>query len=158
MSQASASKADAPTLSKQRLRVWLRLLRTTRRIETRLREKLRTEHGTTLPRFDVLAALFREEKGLRMSELSSELKVSNGNVTGIVERLVADGLIVRTAVEGDRRAMLVRLTKKGRDDFARLAGVHESWVDDLLRDVDAAHAADLIALLDVVSADAGVGR
>jgi len=157
MSLASAA-SESPSLSKQRLRVWLRLLRTTRGIEAQLRERLRVDYETTLPRFDVLAALFRDQKGMRMSELSSVLKVSNGNVTGIVERLVSDGLIVRTAVEGDRRAMLVRLTRKGRDYFSGLAEAHESWLDELLRDVDAARAADLIALLDGVHADRGASR
>src|SRR5262245_47708943 len=118
--------ADAATaVSKARLRVWLRILKVSRIIERELRERLRVEFDTTLPRFDVMAALYRAEKGRNMSELSGVLRVSNGNVTGIVDRLVADGLIVRVPVEGDRRAMIVRLTKKGRTDFAELAEAHE---------------------------------
>ena len=54
-----------------------------------------------------------------MSELSGVLKVSNGNVTGIVDRLVDDGHVVRVPVEGDRRAMIVRLTRKGTRAFRR---------------------------------------
>jgi DNA-binding MarR family transcriptional regulator len=105
------------------------------------------EFDTTLPRFDVMAALYRAEKGLNMSELSGVLRVSNGNVTGIVDRLVADGLIMRVPVEGDRRAMIVRLTKKGRTHFAELAEAHEGWVSELLRSVDAPDAEKLIAQL-----------
>jgi DNA-binding MarR family transcriptional regulator len=105
------------------------------------------EYNTTLPRFDVLAALYRAEKGMKMSELSSELMVSNGNVTGIIERLVADGLVVRVSVENDRRAMLVRLTRKGREDFAAMAGVHRGWVDELLGGLDEDAARQLMALL-----------
>ena len=97
-------------LSKQRLRLWVNLLRTTRSIEADLREEMRRAYGSTLPRFDVLSALERHAGGLLMGELSRHLMVSNGNVTGIVERLVADGLVERLAVEGDRRAILVRLT------------------------------------------------
>lgn len=149
MSLASAAP-DTPSLSKQRLRAWLRLLRTTREIETRLRERLRVEFDTTLPRFDVLAAVHREPSGLRMSDLSAALKVSNGNVTGIVERLVSDGHLVRVTVEGDRRAMMVRLTRKGSDHFAQLATFHEGWVDELLGDLDGDQAAGLILLLDGV--------
>lgn len=133
--------------SKARLRVWLRVLKVSRLIERELRERLRVEFDTTLPRFDVMAALHRAEKGLNMSELSGVLRVSNGNVTGIVDRLVADGLIVRVPVEGDRRAMIVRLTAKGRAHFSDLAKGHEDWVNELLGSVDADVAETLIAQL-----------
>lgn len=128
-----------------RLRLWLKILKTQRRIEAELRERLRVAYGTTLPRFDVLAALDRAEKGMKMSELSAELMVSNGNVTGIVERLVADGLVMRVSVKGDRRAMLVRLTRKGREDFAEMAMVHKGWVDELLGGIGPDEAGVLIA-------------
>jgi hypothetical protein len=48
-----------PDAARQRLRVWLKLLKTQRQIEAVLRERLRVEFNTTLPRFDVLAALYR---------------------------------------------------------------------------------------------------
>ena len=70
-----------------------------------------------------------------MSALSGVLRVSNGNVTGIVDRLVEEGLVVRVQVPGDRRASLVRLTRKGRETFARQAEAHESWISELLGDV-----------------------
>jgi DNA-binding MarR family transcriptional regulator len=137
----------ASAASKARLRVWLRVLKVSRLIERELRERLHAEFDTTLPRFDVLAALYRAEKGLNMSELSSVLRVSNGNVTGIVDRLVADRLIVRVPVEGDRRAMIVRLTAKGRAHFSELARAHEDWVSELLNSVDIDTAEALIAQL-----------
>ncbi|MEM7422760.1 MAG: MarR family transcriptional regulator [Pseudomonadota bacterium] len=120
------------SVSKERLRLWLRMLRLTRHMESRLRDRLRTEFDTTLPRFDVLSALDRNADGLLMSELSRVLIVSNGNVTGIVERLVTDGLVERAAVPGDRRASRVRLTRAGRTVFAEQAARHEGWVDALL--------------------------
>ena len=135
------------TASKARVRVWLRILKVSRMIERELRERLRVEFDTTLPRFDVMAALYRDEKGLNMSELSGVLRVSNGNVTGIVDRLVADGLIMRVPVEGDRRSMIVRLTKKGRAHFSELAEAHETWVNEMLGSVDAPEAETLIAQL-----------
>ena len=133
--------------SKERLRLWLRLLAAQRVIENEVRERLRVEHDTTLPRFDVMAALYRSETGLKMSELSGALRVSNGNVTGIVDRLVNDGLIVRAPVPGDRRAMLVRLTQKGREIFAGMSEAHESWIDELLGGTDADQAAALAGQL-----------
>lgn len=135
-------------LSKQNLRLWLRLLKATRIIETQLRDKLRQEFSSTMPRFDVLAALYRFEKGLKMSALSNVLMVSNGNVTGIVDRLVKDGLVVRVPVIGDRRALLVRLTAKGREEFSRQAKSHESWVDELLSEFAATGGAEFSDQLD----------
>jgi len=142
---------DGMKTSKERLRLWLKILKVSRRVESELREKLRSEFGSTLPRFDVMAALDRSEDGLRMSDLSGVLKVSNGNVTGIIDRLVADGLVERLAVEGDRRAMAVRLTEAGMDAFRELARVHEGWVDALFKSLDAGQAADLTGRLDAIA-------
>ena len=133
--------------SKDRLRLWLRLLKASRLIEARLRERLRTEFGTTLPRFDLLAALSRHADGLKMSALSGVLRVSNGNVTGIVDRLTAEGLVERVPVPGDRRAMVVRLTRNGHAEFARQAAQHEIWVDDMLSGFSAQEARSLAARL-----------
>ena len=134
-------------VSKARLRLWLRMLATTGRIEAELRRRLREEHDTTLPRFDVMAALQRHSGGLRMSDLSGALRVSAGNVTGIVDRLVEDGLVERAPVPGDRRAQIARLTPEGRATFARLATAHEGWIDALLSQLDGAEARALNALL-----------
>ncbi len=134
-------------LSKQRLRLWLRLLHANRRIESVLREKMRAAYGSTLPRFDVMAALARRPEGLRMSDLSAMLKVSNGNVTGIIERLVGEDLVSRLAVEGDRRAMRVQLTEAGRARFAEMAAAHEAWIDEILDTYDAEELEVLVRLL-----------
>ncbi|SNR51357.1 MarR family winged helix-turn-helix transcriptional regulator [Puniceibacterium sediminis] len=137
--------------SKARLRLWLRMLKSARGVEAELRERLRTEFGSTLPRFDVMAALERFEAGLKMSALSGVLRVSNGNVTGIVDRLAEDGLVVRVQVPGDRRATLVRLTRKGHEEFARQAAAHERWIDELLADFSVEDATALAARFDEVT-------
>lgn len=144
----TGGKESGRAASKTRLRLWLRILKTSRLIENEVREKLREEFDSTLPRFDVMAALYRVEAGLRMSDLSSELRVSNGNVTGIVDRLVSDGLIVRVPVDNDRRAMIVRLTNAGRELFQRMATKHESWVDEILGGLSTAEATRLMATLE----------
>ena len=89
--------------SKARLRLWIRLLRASRLIESVARERLKSQFNATLPRFDVMAALCRKPDGMLMSEISRFLMVSNGNVTGIVDRLVSDGLVARAQRNGDRR-------------------------------------------------------
>ena len=116
-------------LSKRRLKLWIRLLGVTRGAENRLREYLRVEHGTTLPRFDVMAALFRRRDGVTMSELSRMLLVSNGNATAVVDRLEAEGLVRRTPSETDRRTVYVALTETGLASFENLAADHERAVD-----------------------------
>jgi DNA-binding MarR family transcriptional regulator len=122
-------------------------LRTSRAIEAELRDRLRVSFETTMPRFDVMATLAREPGGMTMTALSRRLLVSNGNVTGIIERLVQDGLIVRVAAVNDRRATFVRLTRKGQTDFARMAAAHERWIDDLLGQLSSDDMTALQALL-----------
>lgn len=139
--------------SKERLRLWLRLLRAARSIEAELREQLKSRFGSTLPRFDVMAALYRQPDGMAMGDLSRFLLVSNGNVTGIVERLVADGYVVRSKRDGDRRTSIVRLTDAGRDAFETMAQAHESWVNELLGAVSENEARRLSAMLRTFRSD-----
>ncbi|WP_294925006.1 MarR family transcriptional regulator [uncultured Paracoccus sp.] len=114
--------------SKRRLKLWIRLLGATRQAENELREYLRVTHDTTLPRFDVMAALYRRREGLTMGELSRMLLVSNGNATVVVDRLEKDGLARRQQSETDRRAVLVALTPEGLAVFEKLAAGHEAEV------------------------------
>jgi DNA-binding MarR family transcriptional regulator len=146
-------KVSVRPLSKQRLRLWLRLLRATRLIESELRERLRKEFAITLPQFDVMAALARKEDGMTMTELSRMLMVSNGNVTGIIDRLAAEKLVLRQAPANDRRSFIVRLTPKGAAQFAVVARAHEGWVDELLGSFDAAQTENLIDMLGGLSVD-----
>ena len=133
--------------SKARLRLWIRLLRASRSIEGVARERLKTQFNATLPRFDVMAALYRQPDGMLMSEISRFLMVSNGNVTGIVDRLVGDGLVARSQRNGDRRTSFINLTGKGRAEFAKMAAAHERWVDELLGGVSVRDAEQLAAKL-----------
>ncbi|HET7912989.1 MAG TPA: MarR family transcriptional regulator [Pseudolabrys sp.] len=147
----SKARQTTPPLSKQRLRLWIRLLRAARAIEAEVRERLRVQFDVTLPQFDVMAALERKPDGMTMTELSRFLMVSNGNVTGIIDRLVSDKLVVRQAPADDRRAIIVRLTPRGLKEFTAIAKAHESWVDALLSEFGAAEAGTLIDHLDGLS-------
>ena len=138
----------SPLLSKERLRLWLKLLKASNLIEEEVRRRLRTEQRSTLPRFDVMSALSRAPDGLKMSEISKMLRVSNGNITGIVDKLTEEGLALRLAVPGDRRAQLVRLTPKGVLTFEEQASVHEAWIDDLLSGLNADDVEGMILRLD----------
>jgi DNA-binding MarR family transcriptional regulator len=133
--------------SKARLRLWIRLLRVSRMIEGTTRERLKSQFNATLPRFDVMAALYRRPDGMLMSEISRYLMVSNGNVTGIVDRLVAEGFVVRSQRNGDRRTSFIKLTRKGQSAFADMAAAHEGWIDELLGGVSVRDAEQLSAKL-----------
>lgn len=114
--------------SKRRLKMWIRLLGVTRASENGLREYLRVKHDTTLPRFDVMAALYRRRDGVTMGELSRMLLVSNGNATAVVDRLEAEALVRRTPSEADRRTVHVALTTEGMAAFETMAEGHEAEV------------------------------
>ncbi len=135
------------TLAKQRLKTWLRLLGVARAAENHLREFLRVHHNTTLPRFDVMAALYRKRDGVTMSELSRMLLVSNGNATAVVDRLERDGLVRRTGSKTDRRTIFVALTAAGLQQFEVLARDHEREIDTLFGGLAAAELDELSALL-----------
>jgi DNA-binding MarR family transcriptional regulator len=108
--------------------MWIRLLGVTRASENGLREYLRVKHDTTLPRFDVMAALYRRREGVTMGELSRMLLVSNGNATAVVDRLEAEALVLRTPSEADRRTVHVALTAEGMAAFETMAEGHEAEV------------------------------
>ncbi|WP_310389121.1 MarR family winged helix-turn-helix transcriptional regulator [Roseateles sp.] len=116
----------------QALRLWLRLLSCTHRIEGVIRSRLRQDFATTLPRFDLLAQLERKPEGLSMRELSKRLMVTGGNITGITDQLELEGLVVREARPSDRRSFTVKLTPAGLRQFKRMASTHEQWVVELL--------------------------
>ncbi len=145
-------------LSKRRLKMWVRLLRVTRRTEGELREYLRLKHDTTLPRFDVMAALFRRGEGVTMSELSRMLLVSNGNATAVVDRLEADGLALRTPSVADRRTVFVSLTPEGRKTFERQASGHEAEVDRIFADLSATELDELSDLFKRLARRAEAGE
>jgi DNA-binding MarR family transcriptional regulator len=124
------------------LRLWLRLLTCSQLIERHVRSRLRSRFGITLPRFDLMSQLERHPEGLKMNELSRRMMVTGGNVTGIVDQLVKEGLVERLDEPTDRRAWRVRLTRAGDKAFAEMARAHEEWVVALLgglgrRDSDA---------------------
>ena len=132
------------------LKLWLRLLTCSSLIEGRLRTSLREEFGTTLPRFDFMAQLERAPVGLTMGELSQRMMVSGGNVSGIASQLVKEGLVDRQAVPTNRRTFMVKLTPKGRREFAQLARRHEEWVIESLGHLRGADVDKLMDLLNSV--------
>ena len=131
MSQASHSGPHKPEL-----RLWLRLLTCTNVVEGEIRRRLRRDFATTLPRFDLLAQLDRSSSGLTMTELSNRMMVSNGNLTGLADRLVADGLVKRHPDPTDGRSTRLKLTAQGKLRFDAMSPAHEGWVNHMLDGLD----------------------
>ena len=131
----------------QALKLWLRLLSCTTRVEDQIRQRLRQDFGTTLPRFDLLAQLERHPDGLTMRELSKRLMVTGGNVTGITDQLEAEGLVLRETHPSDRRSFTVKLTPQGRRQFKRMAATHETWIVELFAGWTPAQKAQVYELL-----------
>jgi len=133
--------------TKLELKVWLRLLTCTTLIERDVRQNLRERFDTTIARFDLLSQLDRAPKGLTMGELSSRLMVTNGNVTGLTDALVREGLVSRAPEPGDRRSLRIRLTAAGKQFFDAMTPVHERWIDRLMAGLTRAEMAHLLELL-----------
>ena len=136
----------------QSVRLWLRLLTCASLIESEIRSRLRTGFGVTLPRYDLMSQLERHPEGLKMSELSKRMMVTGGNVTGITDQLVDEGLVLRDSNPRDRRAYLLKLTPKGRRVFGEMAKAHEPWIVELFAGLSEADKERLYGLLAALKA------
>src|SRR5256885_7214270 len=134
---AETKVAERPADHEAELRLWLRLLTCTTLIEGEVRRRLRDEFDMTLPRFDLMAQLDRSPNGMTLGELSQRMMVSNGNVTGLADRLVTQGLLDRKPSPTDRRAQIVSLTAEGRRTFRTMARTHENWAAEIFGELNA---------------------
>ncbi len=125
-------KHDGAFEERVSLRLWLRLLSCTMVIEKSLQQRLKVHFSSTLPRFDVLAALDRNPDGMTMGELSRVLLVSNGNITGLVQLLCRQGFLTLEPLATDRRSSVARLSENGVQHFAEMATTHHQWVEEML--------------------------
>ena len=144
---AETKVAERPHDHRDELRLWLRLFTCKELIESEVRRRLRDSFKVTLPRFDLMAQLDRAAKGMTLGELSRRMMVSNGNVTGLVDRLVEQGLIDRRPSVKDRRAQIVTLTPEGRRCFRSMARANRDWIGEMFADLSRADIETLLRLL-----------
>lgn len=144
---SSKVKLKLSRRSREVIRTWLRLLSCETHIEQRLRSLFRSHFSVTLPQFDVLSELERAGQPLTMSQLSRGLMVSNGNVTGVIDRLEKNGLVARNRAEHDRRIQYINLTSQGRREFNKMARHHARWLEDLLSELTLNDMSNLQELL-----------
>jgi DNA-binding MarR family transcriptional regulator len=127
------------------LRVWFRLIRLHTRSRMAIANRLRAL-DLSVPQCDVLTTL-TEREGISQQELAARLYVTKGNISGLVDRLVASGLVERRSLQSDRRSHAIHLTPAGRelarkgieaqqafvaDTFGRIAPERLALLDDLL--------------------------
>lgn len=117
------------------MRFWLSILRVHNTIFPELNKSLRDNAGIGLAKFDVLAQLARRPEGISMGDLSTALKVTNGNVSGLVNRLIKDGLVSKEMSATDRRSFRAKLTAKGSETFQKALKFHEVTLAELMADV-----------------------
>jgi DNA-binding MarR family transcriptional regulator len=144
---AETKAAEMPEDHRDELRLWLRLLTCTNLIEAEIRRRLREQFDVTLPRFDLMAQLDKAPEGMTLSDLSRRMMVSNGNLTGLVERLVSSGHLDRRTSATDRRAQVISLTDLGRAEFREMAAEHEGWIASLFSDLTRKDQEELMRLL-----------
>ena len=154
MLDSETKAVETPEDHADELRLWLRLLTCTTLIEGEVRGRLRQRFDVTLPRFDLMAQLDKAPDGMTLSDVSKRMMVSNGNVTGLVERLVESGHLDRRTSETDRRVQVIRLTKLGRAEFRKMAAEHETWIADLFVDLSPKDVRELMRLLAKTKASA----
>jgi len=124
---------------------WVRLLKAHGLVLRELRRRIPEQ--LTLPQFDVVVQLHRRPEGMTSRELTRELLVTPGNVTGLVDRLSRMGLVQRRPVPGDRRAVRMVLTPRGRRVARRAIPRHRRDVEALLSSLSPSDLARLRLLL-----------
>lgn len=88
------------------------LLGAAHHIEAQLESALAV-HGLSMAKFGVLEALAHANAPLTLTELAGKLSCVRSNVTQLIDRLEADGLVRRVADEADRRSIRAVLTPEG---------------------------------------------
>ncbi|MEE4205129.1 MAG: MarR family transcriptional regulator [Erythrobacter sp.] len=132
---------------KQVLRLWIELLGRSNAIKKDLDARLRAEFGQSLSRFDLLSALHRAgPEGLRASELSQFLLVTDGATSQLTPPLIREELLEREPCPNDRRSVVFRLTPQGSALFERMAQSHREWVCERFEDFSEEEVGTLLAL------------
>ena len=149
MERDGVGRRRAPdTHAKNALRAWIQLTKVAKRVEGHVNRRFAEAHDTSLARFDVLANLERcEGHAASVTDLSRMLLASQGNITRLLDRMEQDRLVRRRPDPDDKRVSQVQMTRAGEALFARLAGDHEAWTNDLFEDLDNEELNELIALL-----------
>jgi DNA-binding MarR family transcriptional regulator len=128
------------------LRAWFRLLLIHKTMSRKISARLRAEFELSTARFDTLAQLDAAGGEMTMGELSAQLMVTSGNVTGVIDGMTTDKLVARRRHETDRRSIVIAMTPAGRNLFAKARAALSKWMGEAMTDMSDAELAQLIKL------------
>lgn len=124
---------------------WIHLMRIHHKVQRREIAHL-AQYDLTLPQFEVLARLQREE-GITQQRLADHLLVTKGNVCGLMERMAEQGLVERRADPDDRRAYMLYLTPKGKALIQEVLPTQNRLIGEQIGKLDAEKQKALLDLL-----------
>src|SRR5881394_81491 len=99
-------------------------------LEARVEARL-AEIGLSLPKLAALHQLAQAGDSLPLGQLAERLACVKSNVTQLVDRLEADGLVTRTSDAGDKRSRLAVITEAGRQIHHDGAKIQHEVEDEL---------------------------
>jgi len=138
------------------LKLWIELIRCSNKFGGIIDKKLRQEYRQSISRFDVLSQLERElDNGLTVGDLGQRLIASKGNITGLVNRMIKDGLVTKISKPHDRRYYQVNIFQQGLDLFRKMADSHARWVSDFFQSLDNENINEITNLLGDVRSSLG---
>ena len=136
------------------LRLWIQIVRLANSLQKDVDARLRKEFGQSLTRFDVLSQLERvPENKLPVGQLSGSLLTSSTNITRLLDRMEADGLVERELSATDRRSFVVAATKKGVDLFGHMANENAEWIAEAFESISNDKMISLEAALHAISTE-----
>jgi len=122
------------------------VLHTSSVLESRVEAKL-SEIGLSLAKLAALHRLSEAGESLPLGQLAERLSCVKSNVTQLVDRLEADGLVARAADPNDRRSRLAVLTDAGRSAYAKGSRIQLDAEEALFGALTAEESATLHTLL-----------
>lgn len=128
------------------LRAWFRLLLIHKTLSKKISLRFRSQFGISTARFDTLAQLHAAGGQMTMGELSSQLMVTSGNVTGVVDGMVTDRLVQKHSHETDRRVTIIAMTPAGRNLFTKVQAALSKWMGDAMGEMSDAEIMQLTKL------------
>ncbi len=136
------------------LRLWIQIVRLANKLQKDVDTRLRKEFGQNLTRFDVLSQLERVPGNeLPVGRLSSSLLTSTTNITRLLDRMEADGLLDRRLSETDRRSFVVSATPEGLSVFREMADANAQWIKEAFEAIDSGKMATLEAALHAIATE-----
>lgn len=110
-------------------------------------------HGLSEGRFVLLFLLNAASEGLAPNVLAEQAGVTRATVTGLLDGLEREALIERHADASDRRALRIRLTRRGKRVAKEVFDQHGRWIAGLFGNLSAPERTQLAVLLDKVAAN-----